>query len=197
MDPLSEKGKRWSPCTYAFDNPIMFIDPDGREANTPTPKEAAIMAKHVYGDKIKLIGGWEVFKKKFDNIILNNSDNGFKSQIYERTVKGKTEYTYVTAGTDTDSGKDIFQDLAQPIGFSGQYQLSVNNAKEISNQLGSSELTYVGHSLGGGEASLNSLATNRKAITFNAAGVGDITKMLHVTTSFNSEKKYRCLYNEE
>jgi hypothetical protein len=168
---MTEKFYSWSSFTYCLNNPIKLVDPDGKK---PTEAEAAAMAAHVYGDKTVdiLIGGWHVSNRDFG--ITMSTKTGLQSQVYERTVDGKTEFTYATAGTQ--DLLDVKQDVTQEFGLSKQYKESADNAKALSKELGDAELTFVGHSLGGGEAALNALLTDKNAITFNAAGLSTITK---------------------
>lgn len=154
---------------------MRFIDPDGMFLK-PTPKEAAAIADNVYNASGNdgLIGGWKRSSAE-SNINYNDSNTSLNSALYERTKEdGTTEYVYATAGTH--GFKDLAADALQLVGLSGQYAESVSNAKEISSDLQGKELTFVGHSLGGGEAAANSMATGRDAITFNAAGLSDATR---------------------
>ncbi|MDU6477769.1 MAG: RHS repeat-associated core domain-containing protein, partial [Bacteroides sp.] len=187
-DPAQEEQVIYSSYCYTKNSPLIFVDPTGEK---PTPSEAARMAAHIYGDKKDdiLIGGW---KKSPDNLGLNlKTSCGLKSAVYMRTdAKGKVlEYAYVTAGTEAEWA-DVAADLTQPFGLSKQYSNSADNAKSINSRVKGKELTFIGHSLGGGEAALNALVTDRAAITFNPAGVSDITKIKEGSwlTPFKSER---------
>ena len=192
-DPLQEKYPYTNSYCFTSNNPIRFVDPDGHE---PTPAEAARIAAHVYGDKKDniLTGGWRVSRRNFK--IKLTDETSLRSLVYERVVDGKvTEYVYATAGSV--ELRDWSENIKQPLGLSKQYEKAANNAKQLSKTLGDMELNFVGHSLGGGEAALNSLVTSndklkgRKAFTFNAAGVSDLTKFKEGTwkTPFKSGKK--------
>jgi RHS repeat-associated protein len=151
------------------DNPISKNDPLG---DKPTPKEAALMAKHVYGGndaKTILKGGWQVSQVNLGKDFKYKDNSGFKCQVYERTRWGKTEYSIAFAGTEFEFG-DIETDITQPFGVSKQFDLAIKNAVAVnSNFKSGTEVTYLGHSLGGGLATLAALKFDKSAITFNPA----------------------------
>ena len=140
------------------------------------------MAKHVYGGQdakstIKDLtdSGWTV--SDFKTSIQKNDPwygNGLNSELYQRTKEdGTIEYAYVFAGTTSIT--DAYEDIQQVYGQSAQYTEAIENAKTLVKELGDSELTFIGHSLGGGEAAASGMATGKLAITFNPAGVSALT----------------------
>ena len=125
--------------------------------------------------------GWVL--AKIDNLNLGNdfqfSNNisGFDSALYFKEVSGHKEYLYVTRGTDVTSFNDwaanLIQGVPQIAITASQYEQSVANAIKIHNSIGVNDvLFFAGHSLGGGLATANSLATGDIAFTYNAAGLG-------------------------
>lgn len=99
------------------------------------------------------------------------------------------EYAYIYAGTN--SIQDAAEDIAQVFGVSPQYATAISNAKVLSEELKRNELTFVGHSLGGGEAAAASMATGRAAITFNPTSVSKFTKIFNNLSTSNKIVNYR------
>lgn len=173
-----------SPYAFCGGDPVNFFDPTGL---VPNAYEASMMAAYVYNDADDIVNGENVnltnLKETGWNISghqssasMNNTgpgDNGLQSVLFERTVDGVKEYAYVIAGTN--SVEDVLQDIAQLLELSTQYDNIIENSKVLASELAGMELTFVGHSLGGGGAIAASMATGLEAITFNPAAVSDAT----------------------
>lgn len=144
--------------------------------------EAASLAQNAYGTSNinRSLYGW---KEIYTDLRLDDSQTGLRSVVYSKIVNGIHHYVYAFAGTKGIDPRDWVSNFTQLIGMSPQHNLAVDNAKVLCQQYGIENITFVGHSLGGGLAALCSMVTGAKAITFNAANVNYITKTRHFSFS--------------
>ncbi len=171
-------------------NPVWFFD---MKLDTPTVKEAALMSKKVYGGLSKKEqaeldqSGWKV--SSAEKGLNYDSKSGMHSELYERTIDGKTEYSLVFEGST--SLNDWTHNLLQFWGFSDQTSRAIKLAQDLTSpksKIHGQELTFVGHSLGGGLANAAALKTNRPSITFNPAWLSSNTIAFHGLNIFNQHK---------
>ena len=165
----------------------------------PTPCETALLSRDVYNttngqqqlgtDPIpnELSGGW-VLNNSLDtsSMALTDPNSGFNSAVYQKLVNGVYQYMYVTEGSTLRDTQDWYNNISQVSGNSEQYEISVKNAEILNDLVGNNQLYFTGHSLGGGLASVNALATGRTAFTYNAAGLSYETLVLY-NRGYNSE----------
>lgn len=146
----------------------------------------ALLAKDVYGPSAinpmltwKPLSDDRLAKLGIDPRILSTK-SGFQARVYEDPDLGG-----IVAFKGTSSMKDWLANFKQGAGLdSPQHNESVLLAKLAQKAYGP-DLIFVGHSKGGGQASLASVVTGNTAITFNAAGVHDKTLS---DLGFNPEK---------
>lgn len=84
-------------------------------------------------------------------------------------TKGKQEYVIVNKGTSPENIKDWKNNKEQLVGKSVDMDKSLWKANYFVTLNSNYEVTFIGHSKGGAEATINALITGNDAITFNTA----------------------------
>lgn len=148
-----------------------------------------MFASHVYrNNNSRLPNGWK------ELTILDDSETGLQSTLYKRI--GSKDYIYAFAGTQ--NLKDWQKNGKQIVGLSQQYKKALEYATKLYSDLDFDNLTFVGHSQGGGEAAYCAHVLGGKAITFNPAGMSIITKLINRTCKSNkADIDAYCYLNTE
>ena len=121
------------------------------------------MASNAYANQPNAVGnGWQ-----FKNDLTSDRHSGFYGKVFTRG----NEIAICYGGTDDgpDLGADIYQGL---VGGGAEFDLAIEKAREVINDPlnQGKQITFVGHSLGGGLATAAAAVFQRPGITFNAAG---------------------------
>ena len=164
-DPIRD-GLNW--YVYCNNNPVNLIDLLGL---APTVEEAALMASHIYdhdlgsGEVDREVAGWIL-------VGIMHGRESMKAGLYIPIGDDPTnpsEYAVVFKGTTMDNATNWKNNIeAFFSNNSADMWDSIFLAKGIVELYGNN-VTFIGHSKGGGEAIAAATATNSSGITFNAA----------------------------
>lgn len=167
--------------------------------------ERRSLLQNIGGGTFRGIFGMKINLRKELESRLSRKRTGFFSMLYYRKGTSGTQLAYVPAGTTFNYKKKKYDLIMDNVianggqgltGMSPQHTLCIQNAKilnEICQERGW-ELFFFGHSLGGGLAIASGLATGRKTIVFNDAGLNVFRNISHA--SFLRKQNIYCFFTD-
>lgn len=152
---------------------------------------------HEYHDWRVLENPTDIFG---DRLKMQVKSTGFASLMFTKIINGQEYFAYCTLGTQMTSPLDWLNNISQGLtGFSLQYTRSVKNAKIINDVAikRKAVVWFIGHSLGGGMASNNSLITGKYAVTFDAAGLNILRVKISMLMNVFYKNRQKAFFDYE
>jgi len=160
------------------DSSVAGMTPEQKKAELDKLNDAhdkALLAAHTYGEGTPLPPGYrqvtdpdELAKLGITQGDLSPSESGMMAEVFVKD--GPNGPKYVVAFRGTQSLNDWNNNLQQGLGYqSAEYEDAAKLAEKLKGA--NVDLSFTGHSLGGGLASAAAVATGYSATTFNAAGL--------------------------